>query len=285
MLLCRVADAGDRRIAQLPIRPDVDLPAAERKDVSGRKLGNAVENGPRRQIAPEGEDLIQADEIDHAPHAGIGQNGFDFRGEEKGAVDRAVIQRPHPHAIPGREQLVFDRVPDRKSPFSVKIVYTLFALLLVKAKDDLGIGLGTEPMSPSQQLSPKLHVVEYFAVKRNAQRPILVVHRLPAGSRVDDAEARVRQARLLPHVYSAMVWTAITDLLDHEAKKRCIRLHAGRIHDSRYAAHAWLLNIAQRARARLPALRRRAGQLRPAAFLPETTPDRKIEPTTRLPVG
>src|SRR5712692_6918731 len=96
------------------------------------KLGDALKDSAWRQAAPEGEDLVQADEIDFALCAGIGKDGLDFRGKKKGSSGHAVKERPHPHPIPGNEQLAFGGVPDRKGPLAVKFANAILPLVLVQ---------------------------------------------------------------------------------------------------------------------------------------------------------
>ncbi len=74
-------------------------------------------------------------------------------------------------------------------------------------KDDLGIGVGDELVSPAEEFFSEFDVVEDLAVEGDPERGVLVGHWLVATNEIDDAEASVRQTHAILGINPGIVGT------------------------------------------------------------------------------
>ena len=81
----------------------------------------------------------------------------------------------------------------------------MFAPFFPGMDDDLRIGLGPESMPQTNELLPKLYVIEDLTIERDPQRSVLIRERLSASLNADDRKASMPQrAASIPKVPAAI---------------------------------------------------------------------------------
>src|SRR5262249_43324373 len=89
---------------------------------------------------------------------------------------------------------------------------------LVGVNDDLGVALRTERVPERDELRAELHVVEDLAVEGDPHRLVFVGERLLARRKIDDGEARVREAGAVVAVDAELVRAAVAHGAAHRAE-------------------------------------------------------------------
>jgi hypothetical protein len=91
----------------------------------------------------------------------------------------------------------------------------VLSFFLVEMKDNLGIGLGGELVSPTEEIFSQFEVVKDLAIEGDPERGILVAHRLVAASEVNDTEPGVRETNATLHMESGIVRAAVRKHTHH----------------------------------------------------------------------
>ena len=125
---------------RLPVTLDGDPAVAPRQRVAGRQLVDPLEDRPRRQRRPEGEDVIETERIDLARHTRMREQRLDLGGEQQLIVELRVKQRAYAEPIAREEQRAVARAPDRERPLPVELAHGVSAEVFVQMQDDFGIG-------------------------------------------------------------------------------------------------------------------------------------------------
>lgn len=89
--------------------------------------------------SPEGENLIQADEVDLAPDLRMDEERLDLRGEQELVPRLGIEERPHPHPVARGKQLFPLVIPDGERPLAVELFDAVLAPFLVSVEDDFCI--------------------------------------------------------------------------------------------------------------------------------------------------
>ena len=222
----------------LPVALERDPAIPDEHGVAGRQLLDPPEERPRRERAPEREDLVQSHRIGGRGHAGAGEDRLDLGAEDQGAVGLRVEEGADAQPIAGQEQGAVPAVPDGDRELAVEAGQAVRAVLLVRVQDDFGVARGREPVSPALQLQSQLRVIEDLTVEHDPQGPIFVGDGLLAGAQVDDAQARIPEADVIVEVDPELVGPAVADRPEHRAEGGFLRRPSpAEVADSDDAAH------------------------------------------------
>ncbi len=138
---------------------------------------------------------------------------------------------------------MFARVPEGNRKLAVQLLHEVVAGLFVQVRDDFGVGLRREAVPAVHEVAAQLDVVEDLAVEDDLDGAVLVADGLLAAFEVDDAEAPVDQAHLVPlavDVEALAVGPAMHQRGAHRGEPR-LGEPAGiaiKCQDARDAAHA-----------------------------------------------
>src|SRR4029077_5350323 len=127
--------------------PDVDTAFFPDEQVPGGKLPHFLEDGQRCGNGVESEERLERVEVD-LPAGKRPQLG----GERKLAVDRPVVERLDPEAVPCEHEPPPARVPDRDREHPAQALCELFAVLLVEMEHPFGGRVSPEVMPGALQL-------------------------------------------------------------------------------------------------------------------------------------
>jgi hypothetical protein len=92
---------------------------------------------------------------------------------------------------------------------AIQVLDAVFPFFLVEMKDNLGVGLGGELVSLSEEIFSQFEVVKDLAIEGDPERGILVAHRLVAASEINNTEPGVRQTNAVLQMESYIVRAAV----------------------------------------------------------------------------
>ena len=135
----------------------------------GRQFLNLFECGSGWNWEPEGEDLIQSDQVQLSRHTRKRQKGFYFRCKSESFGGHPIKQRPYAETVAGKKKFVAFVVPNCEGPLSVEFVYAVFAEFCVRVKNNFRIRQRRKSIASANQLLTHFDVIEDFAIERNPQ--------------------------------------------------------------------------------------------------------------------
>src|SRR5436309_15515439 len=188
--------AGVTAEAEVPVLPDLQRALPPPQGMPGEE---ALYSGEQRRGSGRGviRKVVRQRLVSERRRHGSGlKEGLDFRCEGQRPVWRVhVVQRLDAEAIARQKQLLLAAVPDRECKHASQPVHRAGTLLLIQAKDGLGVTAGAVAVAASLQGGAKVEVVVDLAVVHDVERSGLVVHRLLPTLHVDDRQATMRQSR------------------------------------------------------------------------------------------
>ena len=129
-------------------------------------------------------------------------------------------------------------IPQRNRELPIQVINESFAVLFIQVNDDFSVGLRIELVALLDQFVTQFNVVKNFAVEHHLDGPILVVNRLLASRKIDDAQARVGESNRAINQYAGSVRTTMMQARDHCGKFGTLRRLTGRVgQNSCDAAH------------------------------------------------
>ena len=108
-----------------------------------------------------------------APMPGTCQQRLHFGGEEQHALVRGVEQRTDAHPVARQHHLLPLLVPDREGEIAIEPVDAIGPHLVIKLKNDFGVGAGAEAPALGHQLVAQFDIVEDLAVEADPHRAVL----------------------------------------------------------------------------------------------------------------
>src|ERR1700674_901567 len=139
----------------------------------------------------------------------VGENGLDFRPEQKALGAETIIKWLDAQPIAGDEQALLPRVPNSEGKHAPQMVDAVLSVLFIEVNDGFGVTVGAIPMAACNQLLAQSQVVVDFTVECDPERTILVAEWLVSGRKVDDAEAAHAEANPALGVDSFVVGAAM----------------------------------------------------------------------------
>ena len=176
---------------------------------------DAAEHGPRRPGRPEGEDLIEADEIGGGFDPAAREQRLRLGGEEQVPVRDGVEEWTHTEPIARQQDRFGPTIVNRERELPVQAAQHPGAPLLVRVHQHFRIAAGAEAMPGGRQLGPQLEVVVDLAVVDDEHRAVFIPEGLRPTGHVDDAEAHVCQADARAGVAPAAVRTPMAQRARH----------------------------------------------------------------------
>ena len=144
---CRQLRRSRRRKLGFPVGADGGLVFPGQQEVAGRQFKDAAEDGMRRKRAPVGEHLVQNWPSSSAPGPTGTAGRLDLRAEQQPLAGLRVEERAHAQAVPRQEQGLVPGIPDRDGELAIEPLQAIRPEFLVKVQDDLGVGVGGEPVA------------------------------------------------------------------------------------------------------------------------------------------
>jgi hypothetical protein len=164
-----------------------------------------------------GEEFAQAVQRDLGAGQRVGEDRLRFRAEEDAVGGRVVVEGLDAHAVADHDELVAAAVPDREGVHAVEAFGDRVAPFEIAAQDDLGVGVGGEPVSPVDELAAEFGEVVGLPRVDERDRAVRRVggHRLTAAGQVDDREPAVSEGRGTLDPGAAVVRAAAGHRLGH----------------------------------------------------------------------
>src|SRR5438132_1513831 len=236
-----LARGGAAREHEIPVWRDVRLAAgAHGQHVAGRELRDAREDRVRGRHVLERQVAREALKPQLARHRGVLQQGSHLGPKYKGVGARVVVQRLLAHAIPGKDQVAVDDVPDGEGKHAVQAGHELTSVLFVRVDENFRVRRGAEPVAAALQLVAELAEVVDFPVLHDPDGAVLIRDRLSPRLQVDDAEAADAERDGLVHVEAFVIRAAVTERVRHSPQGRSA-VHGSAVDEEpRDAAHGRL---------------------------------------------
>src|SRR5262249_35581792 len=130
-----------------------------------RELLDALEDRERRRRVAIAKKEIEGHRVDIRASLQPSDDGPHLRSEPDGAAVDRVVDELDAHRAASAPQPLSRHIPDRHPEHAVETVEDVRPPLLVAVDDDLGVGLGPEPVATALQLAPELLEVVDLAVE------------------------------------------------------------------------------------------------------------------------
>ena len=150
----------------------------------------------------------------------MGKQCFRLGGPEQFAAKRPVIQGLFAKTVAGDDELFSPCVPERERVHPVEVIHEVLAVLFVKVRQYLGVGLGNELVTTFFEVGADLAVVIQLAVHHHDDRLVLAKDRLVAGVQIDDREPPHPQGGSVVQPQPLGIWPAMHDGLAHRMQHR-----------------------------------------------------------------
>src|SRR5262249_15800738 len=206
--------------------------------MTGWQLEDVAEDCPRRQRAPEREDLAERGGIDSRVNPTGRKDRLDFRTKEQCPARLRIEERPHAQPVSPEEERPLLCVPDGDDKLAIESLEAAGSELLVQVQDDFRISVRREPMAACLQVPSQLDVIEHFAVEDDPQGPVFVGDRLLTGMQIDDAQPCAAEGNPIVGVDAELVGTPVAETRQHAPHVSVGRWRVDRrLEDSGDAAH------------------------------------------------
>ena len=201
----------------VPVALGVKLAVLPRKEMRGQQLVHAGKEGLLGRAVLEGQIGQKCILIDGALKVRVRQHALDLGGEDEFAVlRRGVIHGLDAEHVARAEQLFFLRVPDDKGEHAAQLLHKRrAAVLLVAVQQHLGVAVRGKGVSRRDQLLAQGLKVVDLAVVDQHKALVLVVHRLRAVRKVDDAQAAEAERHVRIGVCARAVRPAMDNQIGH----------------------------------------------------------------------
>jgi hypothetical protein len=173
--------------------------------------------------------MIERGKIQRCLDGARRQQRFDLAAEVETAFPLRIVERLLAGAVAREEQRPLRLVPQRNAEHAAQAPEGIFSPLFVGVDDRLGITGGRETMAERFELRAQLEVVVDLAVEDDPDRAGLVVDRLAAAGKVDDAQSPHAQADARLHVDSLVVRPPVPDDFAHAVNEVELVLLARRL--------------------------------------------------------
>lgn len=184
---------GGARVVEIPVRDQLEVLIGGDQVVTGRHLKHAVEQRANL-MASTFHRLRDRFGIPTRRNAG-GEQGFHLGSEIQRLVMEGVEQRLDAETIAGSKDRAVLFIPNDEGKFAAQTMETLRSEILVKVERDFAIRARPQPVTGLLELPLDRLVTVELAVRNDVTAAILARDGLFAGRKVDDAEARVTEAR------------------------------------------------------------------------------------------
>ena len=148
---------GEGHLPERLVGPDAL--AVDDQVVAGVVFLDALEHRPGRHHLAEGEEVVEGFLVELCTHPGQRQQRLDLGGEREEALLNGIVQRLDPDAVPGQQQRLPFRIPERQGEHAVHPVQEAGPLPLVEVEQDLRVSSREEPL-PMQLRLERLEVVD-----------------------------------------------------------------------------------------------------------------------------
>src|SRR5450755_4403477 len=134
--------------AQIPILPYAHLAVLVKLErVARHKFKNFLVGGfPPREIAKR-KIFRKCCTMELGFHAGMRQNHFYFRTENKRIGSRSIVKRLYPQPVARNKQPPLARIPNRERKHPTQMLNTVAPVLFVEMNDSFGIAMCAITMS------------------------------------------------------------------------------------------------------------------------------------------
>lgn len=193
--------------------------AVDGDDGAGLDLLHAVPHGVAGRL-DEGEQLAQAVERDRAAGKGVGEDRLGLGAEEHAVGGLVVVEGLDAHPVADHDEALDALVPDRERVHAVEAFGDGLAPFEVAVQDDLGVGVGGEPVPAGGEFGPQLGEVVGLARVDEGDRPAALFdgHGLAPARKVDDREPAVAESGRPVGPDAAVVGTAAVHRLGHRVQ-------------------------------------------------------------------
>ena len=176
-----------RRVVEIPVADQADVPAGGEQEVPGRHLVNAIKES---EILVGHKEVVGLEERGAIPAGGNAQSEqrLDFRGQVQHASVIRIVEGLDAKAIAGGEERVVRTVPERERELTAQLVQASRAEVFIKVQCDLTVGARAKAVATTFEVAlDTLEIVE-LTVDDDPHALVLAGDRLLAGGQVDDAE-------------------------------------------------------------------------------------------------
>ena len=181
---------------------------------------NPFKKSHRRDDAGIVHQLVHRLQIQPALYSGILQDRLDLGGEHDPAVHCRIKQRCNTDVIPDQQKLPVPVIVQGNGELTVQPPGKVRTALFVQMEDHFHIGLRTEDMPFDQQFVFQLLVIEDLSVADHGDGPVLILNRLHAPLKVQEAQTVESKPDPLQHQRPAPVRSPVADLLQHPLQHR-----------------------------------------------------------------
>src|SRR5688500_9736637 len=204
-----------------------------------RQLGDVAIEGIGGGDKAVREIFFQRLFIDLFRDLGMAEQGAQLGGKPEESITGRIVKRFFPEPVAADEQSLARTIVDRKREHSVQAQWKVFPPFLVPVHQHFGIGMiGSEDVSPGQELVPEIQVVIDLAVEDDADLAILVPHRLLAPGDIEYRQSPVRQENAIGSVDERA--RSIRPPVDNRVTHRLQVTLAARADKTRDAAHLFV---------------------------------------------
>jgi hypothetical protein len=128
-----------------------------------------------------------------------------------------VVERLLSQPVSRRKEPPAPAVPDQEREHAAQILKTVDSVFFVKVEDGLGVGVGAELASFTNQATPQFLVVVDLTVEDDPDRAIRIAHRLLAAVQIDDAQTPMTQRDVTTQENPFVVRPAVSQAPSHLA--------------------------------------------------------------------
>ena len=207
---------------------------------------DAAEHGGRADHSREGQDLVEAGEIDAPLDAPMRQQGLDLGAEQQLAAHLGIEQGGDADMVATEQQPMPTTVVEGEGELTVQPADEVGAVFFVKMNQDFDVAAGAEAVAAPLQLLPQFTMIEDLAIADRGDLAVLAVVRLVAGRKIDDREPGEAEGHPTSGESAAVVRAAMAQPAGHGAQMAGVdRTVPVRAEESDDAAHpgrhpAWL---------------------------------------------
>jgi hypothetical protein len=203
--------------------------------VSRQQLADSPKERALAEYVLERQIIVDRFGISLSLDLGVPEKSLDLRGEQQAVMANVVVQRLDAEVVTRREQAPVPPIVQQEGKHAVQSANALGAVLGVQPQDHLGIGGRPERVPLGAKLVPKLHVIVDLTIKHNGEAVDL--HRLMAGSQVDDGETLVIKAQRSVQEGAFVIRAAMVHGVGHVSQQPEIDRCAVELEDADNAAH------------------------------------------------
>ena len=130
-------------------------------------------------------------------------------------VKNAIIKRLFAKPVAGKNEFFLSRVPESDGVHAVEVIDEIIAVLLVKVRNDLYVGLRYKLVALLFQFGADLAKVVQLAIDHCDDRPVLAVNWLVTGVQINDRKPPHAESGTFAEPYTLRVRPPMNDRLAH----------------------------------------------------------------------